>query len=238
MFYKEECNTRFIDYDKNELLRPESILDLFEDICSKHSDSEKRGIFKTSRDNETWLVLKWHVKINKYPSYGEKLFAVTWVQDTKSTATFKRNFLLLDDNNNELVEALAVMARYSRKDKQLIRVEKEEREIYEPEKRALFPPIVKMEKAPKEYSYIYPFQTRRSDLDYNGHIHNTCYLSYALEALPEDVLEKGFPSEFHIAYHNPVFYGDKITLKYKKTDNWHQTGIFSDELLCCQVIFK
>lgn len=238
MFYKEECSTRFIDYDKNELLRPESILDLFEDVSSKHCDSESVGIFSTSRDDETWLVLKWHVEISRYPSYGEKLEAVTWVQDTKSTATFKRNFLLLDGEGNEIVKALAIMARYSRSKEQLIRVSAEERAIYGPEKRALFPNIVKLEKAPKKYSTEKPFMSRRSDLDYNGHIHNTFYLPYAMEVLPEEVLEKDFPKEFHIAYHNPVFYGDPITLKYKETETCHQTGIFSKGSLCCQVIFK
>ena len=44
---------------------------------------------------------------------------------------------------------------------------------------------------PAGYTDRQPVQLRRSDMDYNGHMHNTAYLSLALDAAPQQVRSGG-----------------------------------------------
>ena len=57
-----------------------------------------------------------------------------------------------------------------------------------------------------------------SDLDSNGHVNNSRYGNYILDALPEDILEQEI-SEFKINYSKEAFLGEEMTI----------VGSFSDD---------
>ena len=55
------------------------------------------------------------------------------------------------------------------------------------------------------------FPFGRSDIDYNEHVHNLCYLDFALEALPLSVYQR--QADFHklrIVYKSPVKAGTTL----------------------------
>ena len=62
---------------------------------------------------------------------------------------------------------------------------------YKPELRTAFADKLPRLRPPAGCTAASPVQLRRSDMDYNGHLHNTAYLSLALDAAPPEVRPRG-----------------------------------------------
>ena len=78
---------------------------------------------------------------------------------------------------------------------------------------------------------------RRSDIDFNGHVHNTKYLDLALEALPDTVPRDVFTG-FRMVYPKAVKDVEAVTLKYTLTDTGPFVCVYSADTLCTLIRFE
>ena len=113
----------------------------------------------------------------------------------------------------------------------------EEAERYQPEQKTVFDNRLHRLRAPNEYSCEMPLALRRSDIDYNGHVHNTAYLDLALELVPEELLKEGIRS-FRISYRRPLRYGDPVRLRGARANGGWVTAICCEDALCALAAFN
>ena len=84
---------------------------------------------------------------------------------------------------------------------------------------------------PESFSSEHTIQLRRSDIDYNGHVHNTRYLDFAMEALPEEYYRQDGCKSFRINYRNPVMLSDHPVLRMKETETGFVVGICGRKII-------
>ena len=105
---------------------------------------------------------------------------------------------------------------------------------YQPEHTTAFSDRLPRLRPPAGYTDRQPVQLRRSDMDYNGHMHNTAYLSLALDAAPQQVRSGGVHS-FRISYRSPLQLGDELTLcSAPKDGGWAASFVRQNEV--CAVV--
>jgi len=63
------------------------------------------------------------------------------------------------------------------------------------------------------------FDVRRSDLDTYGHVHNLNYLSWGLEALPEELSESRYLASMRGHYRREVTLGSAISAAFVPVDD-------------------
>ena len=83
---------------------------------------------------------------------------------------------------------------------------------------------------PDRYTQQICLSLRRSDIDYNEHVHNLCYLDFALEALPLSVYQR--QADFHklrIVYKSPVKAGTTLVCRYAAEEQRHIVGIYGED---------
>ena len=83
---------------------------------------------------------------------------------------------------------------------------------------------------PDRYAQQICLSLRRSDIDYNEHVHNLCYLDFALEALPLSVYQR--QADFHklrIVYKSPVKAGTTLVCRYAAEEQRHIVGIYGED---------
>ena len=111
---------------------------------------------------------------------------------------------------------------------------------YGPESKSVYTET-KLEKipVPEDFSAVKEIQIRRSDIDFNDHVHNLTYLDYAMEVLPEDIYEKQNFSTLRITYKSVVKSGEKLVAKYKSVDGANIVFIYNDkDELKTQILLK
>lgn len=186
MYYKEIYQPRISDYDRNGKLYYESILQILETAGSHHSDTVGDSVIEGSQSGIAWILTEWRVQVLRRTDSKEKLQITTWVRGKAPASAVYRDFLLTDENGTEVIRAEAKFALFDLATSRLTRISEELFGSYQPEDKTVFEDVQRL-RAPSEYTSETELKLRRSDIDFNGHVHNTRYVDLAMEALPNEI---------------------------------------------------
>ncbi|MDO5124087.1 MAG: thioesterase [Eubacteriales bacterium] len=236
MFYKEKHNPRPSDYNRNGKLSYEAILQILENAAGNHSANIGDSIADANKNGIAWILTEWQIKILRRPENGERLNITTWVRGKAPASAVYRDFILTDANGTEVIRAEAKFALFDLTTSRLTRISEELFGSYQPESKTVFEDSQRL-RTPTEYSAETELKLRRSDIDFNGHVHNTRYIDFALQALPTDSFDRDSFSKIRISYKKPVTENNAVTLKYISQEFKETVGIYGDGILCCLVEF-
>ncbi len=203
MIYNAEYLPRIDDLDRFGALSLKAILDIIEDAGDRHSAAVEKSVFEKSLEGYTWILTEWNVKIIRRPGSGERLRVSTWTHGKYPALLISREYRMQSESGEDLVLASARMGLMDVSSGRLVRITEDYMSVYEPEDfSVLEPPSPPRLREPKQFDRVTTVPLRRSDMDFNGHTHNTKYIIIASEAIPEELEREA--SYIRIAYHNPL----------------------------------
>lgn len=237
MFYSELYKPRPSDYTKKGKISFEAILQIMESVADNHSESVGDSVAEANKKGIAWILTEWWVKIIRRPENGEKLHVTTWIRGKAPASIVYRDFLITDENGSDIIEAEAKFALFDLNTKSLVRVDEELFMSYQPEKKNIFDNAPRLRSA-NTYDDETEIGLRNSDMDFNAHLHNTRYITLALEGL-KNADSRGYDfSEFRIAYVKPVQEGNTVQIKTLATDTGYLIEICSQHIACSIVELK
>ena len=237
MIFKQEYLPRIGDFDRFYHLSPEAALSIFEDAGNLHSMSVARGVIEDSRHGLAWIITEWNFRICRQPENGEKLIANTWTFGKMPTYTVNRNYRVTDENGGDILKCEGKFAIIDTNSGKPVRFTDELLAPYKPEElyvfeKGEFPRL----REPKEPDEVTEVGLRRSDMDYNGHLHNTKFVSVAAEALPDEAVKN--TADIQVLYRTQLC-GSKAFVKTKLDDGRYIMGIYDvNDALCALVSMK
>ncbi|MGN1047952.1 MAG: acyl-[acyl-carrier-protein] thioesterase [Eubacteriales bacterium] len=237
MYYQGAYTPRPSDYNRNGKLSYEAILQILECAAGDHSASAGDSIACANKSGIAWILTEWRVQIVRRPENGETLNITTWVRGKAPASTVYRDFLLSDENGSEIIRAEAKFALFDMKTGRLVRVDEELFLSYQPEEKVIFDNAPRLRSA-AIYDGEAEIKLRSSDMDFNGHLHNTRYITLALEGLENADSKKRDFSEFHIVYLKPVRDGNAVQIKSFATETGYLIEICSENTSCSLVEMK
>lgn len=232
MFYNESYAPRLSDLDRRGKMSYEAILQMLETVSGHHSDLADDSVISDTRRGIAWILTSWRISLRRPIESTEKLSITTWVRGKAEAPAVFRDYIVTDENGAELMRAEAKLCLLDMASGRLTRVSQELIAAYSPEEKLAFESAAPRLRAPEEYTAEQSITLRRSDIDFNRHVHNTRYILFALEALPQEVYESADFAEINISYSKPVTGQERVTAKYAKTDTGHFVGIYAGEGLC------
>ena len=237
MFFSEIYQPGVADFDPSGKFGYEAILRIFENTASRHSDSSGDDIIEESRNGITWVLTDWRVRIMRRPDSKAPLRVTTWVRDSVPTGRIFRDYTLADESGTELVCAESRLILFDLRAQKIIRIDQQRFRSYLPETRGVFASAAPRLRAPAAFDGEKTLPLRRSDIDFNGHVHNTKYLDFALEALPDTVPRDAFTG-FRLVYPKAVKDVEAVTLKYRLSDGNPFVCVYSGDTLCTLIRFE
>ncbi|MBE6067340.1 MAG: acyl-ACP thioesterase [Clostridium lundense] len=196
-----------VDYKGRALFT--SLMNYFGDISSKQSEDRNMGIDYLKKVNMAWVLYKWNVKIHRYPIYREKIIARTVPYSFRKFYAY-RKFYILDIEGNVLVEADSLWFLIDIETRKPVRVQEEMYTGYclsKDDNEVIDIPRIT---APNESDFCKTFDVRYSDIDTNGHVNNSKYISWILEAVPLNIVTQYSLSNLIITYEKETTYGEVI----------------------------
>ena len=242
MIYTRDYEVAFEDCEHSMKMSPKGVLRAVERVASLHSDRVDDNVIDSSVNNGiTWVIVEWNVKILRVPDYCEKVTVSTWSYCADNTRSVKRGALICDSQGNHLVEVLIKFMLIDRKTGLPLRITQEIIEKYKPEDKSVYDESnLGIVHEPKEFEREIVLPLRRSDIDFNEHVHNLNYLDFALEALPEEIYKRDDYSNMRIIYRRAMKSSDIAAVcKYAHDGKRHTVCIYSGETgsLMCIVVF-
>ncbi len=229
MFYSETIEPRYGDYNANGLLSPEAALVILENVAGRHAALVRDEV---ALQKIAWVLVEWRLEFARRPKPGEKLHVTTWARSKAPASIVFRGFLADDGRGGAFFRADSKFALVDLEKNRLTTIGAEFMEIYKPEERRVFDSDAPRLRPPKAFTLEQPVRLRRSDVDFNGHVHNTRYLDLALDALPEEVYRRDNLSSVRLVYRAPLRYGDEAVIRGAPAGAGYLFGIYAGERLC------
>ncbi len=182
MRFEKTYSLRTSDFDRYERLQASSILDLFQDVAGAHA--EKLGIGHDSMltNNYIWVLVKVKFQIINTPKMYDNVTVRTWPL-APGKLSFQREYQMIAENGDILVKGTS----------EWVVIHSEKRRIVSaidayPVKEGFMTDTMFDEKLTKIPNFdvtenAYEITPGYVDFDLNGHINNTKYANYVLNAV-------------------------------------------------------
>lgn len=214
MIHEEIYEPRISDYNKNGMLSLEAILEIAENAGSHHATKANDDIIEGSQKGIAWVLAEWVVKIERRPHSGEKLHISTWTRNpSPSATTVVRDVVMQDADKNYLIRLCPTFVLFDLATHRLLRISSELLQNYKPEDIECMALDNTRLREPATFETEKILHLRRTDMDFNGHLHNARYISLALEALPQQTYDAGQVKGFRIVYRVPLNYDDTVIVR-------------------------
>ena len=214
MIHEEIYEPRISDYNKNGMLSLEAILEIAENAGSHHATKANDDIIEGSQKGIAWVLAEWVVKIERRPHSGEKLHISTWTRNPSlSATTVVRDIVMQDADKNYLIRLCPTFVLFDLATHRLLRISTELLKNYKPEDNECMALDNTRLREPATFETEKTLHLRRTDMDFNGHLHNARYISLALEALPQQIYDADRFKGLRIVYRVPLNYDDTVIVR-------------------------
>ena len=220
--FEENYTTSFTHCGINGIFTNKSFLLLMENIAGMHSNYYHITFTDLAKENLTWIIVNWRLKVFKRLGPDQKVKIHTWVQSSNRVSMI-RNFKFYNDKEELCAIASSKWCLFNFKTGRISPIPENIESIFgEFNNETVFEDtdIPKLSVPPFEYLDSDTYKIRRFDLDNNRHVHNLNYLNFAYEVLPEDVYLGPEFNNLEIAYKREIRYGETIkTFIYENEEN-------------------
>ena len=191
-----------------KLLQPDALLNYFQDAAFEHSVSRGFSAFDLFEKGFTWVLSRYHIRVERYPLIGEKVQIRTWYPGSQKPF-YLREWDVRDENGEILALAtsswlildMATMKPVA--DDGLL-------EGLEPNPvRAIddaFEPLPEL----ADFQSESRFCVRIGDTDMNRHVNHVNYIQWALESIAGRTPEKTAPLVIEAGYRAEAHFGDNL----------------------------
>lgn len=207
--YSDDYRVRVADTDSCGFLKLPSLLGMMQEIAKDHAEALEIGSSVLVPQGLGWALSKLQLSIDRLPNCGERVFIKTW-SSTRNKVHTEREFLIYDDLGDKIASARSMWILFDLKKRRIERLEKLHNWTRDEEFANDFT-FADMPKSPAENSpFVSNFGVRKDDIDMNGHVNNSIYLTWALEPVPDDFYESHKARSVQIYFLNEVFRGQRL----------------------------
>ena len=216
--FTSKITVGYSDLDYSLRLKPQSILELCQNVAVLHSDAAGYDLQRFRDNHSGWGLTEWHIVFNDRPKEGSKIDLTTWAKRHKRVQA-DRSFNGIDEDGNEIFKCLS---RWFLLDTEKRKPKRFTDEFFDAYVASDIPMAFEDEtfKHPaldlyEEVSTINHLVTRR-DIDANKHTNNIAYISWALDDLPDDIYYGREIKDLRVEYKREALLGDTVTKKLMK----------------------
>lgn len=196
------------DAGYRDTIRPDALLNYFQDAAFAHSVSKGFSAYHLFERGLTWVLSRYHIRVNRYPSVGESVRVRTWYPGAQKPF-YLRDWEVLGGTGEVLALAtsswliLDIESQRPAEDGGLLDPleTRPVRAIEDP-----FAPLPEL----KDRQFEARFCVRPADTDLNRHVNHVHYIQWALDTVGRHAPVKSVPLEIEASYRAPAREGDTV----------------------------
>ncbi len=193
------------------VIRLASFLDYFQEAAGEHAALLGVSVIELLKHNLTWVLSRYHIKIDRYPVWGEMVRLRTW-PSTRRHLFALREFEAIDAAGTTIARATSSWMVIDTVTKKPVRLADHLGEFPQDPVRALADDFSALP-TPSGTDFERTFFVRRGDLDWNRHANHVVYIEWAAEAAPPDIVSGSRPAEIEVDYRGEARFGDIVSSK-------------------------
>lgn len=212
--YEETAVISYYSTDTRLLLTQNNLAVLFQDLAIRHSDSLGYTLHYLGEEQKGWAITNWHIQIDRFPEYGEKVLMQTWSSSCKRMQA-ERSYHMLDEKGNIIVKASSrwIYMDLNRRRPTAIPKSMEE-DYYSGLEAAIENEKYHLPKGEDEnLVFEVPLVVRRSETDSNRHTNNTQYIAWAMDMIPDYIYDSYHSYDIGVVYRKECYRNSEVMAK-------------------------
>ncbi|MBL7146571.1 MAG: acyl-ACP thioesterase [Phycisphaerae bacterium] len=195
------------------------LMQYLQEAAALHAEQLGFGVDSLNTINSYWVLSNLRIEINRLPKWNDEITVKTWPSGyNRLIAT--REFVAKDQNNCELFRAGSqwmVLDKRSNRPKNLFHLDLS---LPKTGAKVLSEKLIRLEPQ-DDYSQADRISVPYSSIDLNGHVNNTEYVRWGIDALRKAFKFEGNIRSMHATYLSEVFEDDKLDLLLSQNNNGH-----------------
>lgn len=202
--------------DEKGRVKPSAVFTLFQNAASVHADKLGVGYDDLIEKDIIWMLVRCRYDLIENPALGEKVDVKTYPLPPRGV-DFDREYVISDKRGNKLVKGTSkwCLCNYKTR-KLLIRGEVKYNIDVFSDDRQYDKGLKKLADFSTDGFSEFTARTFYTDLDHNGHVNNTRYLDFILNAIAADLGERRI-EYLEIDYISEMKANAEFTVYYKNT---------------------
>jgi len=220
MYYTFDSRIRYSEVDGGGLLRPDALMDYFQDCSTFQSEDGGVGIGYMKDTHSHWLVSYYQIEIARYPVYGEKVRIGTVPYESRGFLGL-RNFFMETEGGERLATANSVWSLIDLRRMLPVHIPQKMLDCY------VLHDKLEMNYLPRKMKFPEGDSEERDIitvselyLDSNHHVNNVQYVRFALKQIPEDRII----TRLRVEYKKQALLGDRIHVVMHTSENGKVTA--------------
>lgn len=226
--FTEEFRVNSFDLSPMKKASFQSLCYYYQEISSRHADALGVGFRELSKNDISWVLSRFLVRIRKYPTWDEMVTLRTYTEGVDRLLYYRRAEML-DSSGEVMGEFIGAYLLINLKTRKLHRV----REVREFE-RFMGPVSEKLEKLPdpgNERQSTWYSPVLYTDLDLNDHVNNVRYIERVMNSFSPEFHHTHTLVEMEMNFLSESRYGDELLVSNAGLDeeNSYMTGLSRKE---------
>lgn len=216
--WSETFHVRSYETDPTGTASLPAICNYLQEIAGNHAGALGVSVEHLTDQNLTWVLTRLHVEMDRYPAWRDDLHIETWPSGENGLYA-TREFLLTDVDGQPLGRATSAWLLIDLARRRPVRIPAFVSEIRLPHRTRPLPDDFPRLPAPAEADHTHQVTVRYGDVDMNRHTNNVRYVTWAVDALPQEVLERQRIAALEVHFRAETVYGDALLVETAATDD-------------------
>lgn len=209
-FRCEEHAVRPYEVDANGFLSLVSLCNLFQSVTGNHARELQLSIDDLTIRNQTWVLSRLAVSIEKSPGWGDRIAIKTWPSGIRKLFAL-RDFCCFDPVlKSNIASGSSAWVIIDSETRKPLRPGNNLDHLHFSKSANVFESALEKLPAPERSEYERTFRVGFSDLDINRHVNNSRYVEWVYETVPPEIHLGYRPVYLEINYLGEAFYCDEL----------------------------
>ncbi len=215
--WRKEYHLRAGDFDQFNRIKPSAVLELFQDAAGQHAEELGLGFEAMLARSYLWVLTRIRFRILAQPKSYQRVVIKTWPLEP-NRLNYRREYCMEDEQGNRLIAGSSEWVVIHSEKRRFVSVP----DLY-PFTDGFHPELMFEEKLVKIPDFEsaeppYPVTPGFCELDVNGHVNNTKYANYVLDAVNPGRDEELV--EVQIDYRKEVLQGVRLEISHAKQEDY------------------
>lgn len=201
-----DSRIRYSEVDGAGLLRPDALVNYFQDCSTFQSELGGVGIAPMQQQGLAWIVNYWQIDVENYPALMDDVRIGTNPYELKGFIGL-RNFFMENAEGERIAVANSVWSLMNLAQLRPAKIPQPFFDVYELGEKLPMEYCPRKIKIPEgDAGEAFVIRVAEADLDSNHHLNNAQYVRFLTALIPEEMLAQ----RIRIEYKKQVFLGDEI----------------------------
>jgi medium-chain acyl-[acyl-carrier-protein] hydrolase len=226
--FEESFLIRSYDTDPHRFLAPIPLCRRIQEAAGAHAASYGVGVADLQSRDFTWMLSRFRLRVDSYPSAGSTLTIRTWPSGIDRLFAL-RDFTVTDAGGNRVASALSAWLVVNLTTRRPVRIQTVFQAQYPDIPRAYLETAEKLT-PPQSFERAADFRVRFNDLDENRHVNNVAFMEWAMESVPSEVLSECRLRELAIDFLSEARFQETVTVRSAcEGDGAFRHGLFCQD---------